>query len=169
MFDRRLATHFDWGFVAVILGMALLGILTIYSANALAVSAFRRGLYLRQMTWVGVGAASLVAACLVSYRALGRFSYVIFGASVLLLAMVLVIGKAGLGAHRWIRVGGFAFQPSEFASWASSCSSPGTSTTTANPSEAEDHAPAGGPRGPVHAHGPEAAGSRRPCSSGSSL
>jgi rod shape determining protein RodA len=115
MFDRRLATHFDWWFAAVILGMALLGILTIYSANALAVSAFRRGLYLRQMTWVGVGVASLVAACLVSYRALGRFSYVIFGASILLLALVLVIGKAGLGAHRWIRVGGFAFQPSEFA------------------------------------------------------
>ncbi len=115
MFDRRLATHFDWWFAATILAMALLGILTIYSSNALAISAFRRTLYLRQMTWVGIGVVALVAACLVSYRTLGRFAYVIFGLSLVLLVLVLVIGKAGLGAHRWIRVGGFAFQPSEFA------------------------------------------------------
>jgi rod shape determining protein RodA len=115
MFDRRLATHFDWWFAGMILGMAILGILTIYSANALATSAFRRGLYLRQIMWAGLGLVALVAACLVSYRTLARFAYVIFGLSMVMLALVLVIGKAGLGAHRWIRIGGFAFQPSEFA------------------------------------------------------
>jgi rod shape determining protein RodA len=51
----------------------------------------------------------------VSYRTLGRFAYLLFGASLTLLLLVLVVGKAGLGAQRWIRVGGFAFQPSEFA------------------------------------------------------
>ena len=115
MFDRRLVTHFDWWFAGMILGMACLGILTIYSANALAVSAFRRTLYLRQVTWVGIGVITLVAACLVSYRTLARFAYVIFGLSLVLLVLVLLIGKAGLGAHRWLRIGGFAFQPSEFA------------------------------------------------------
>ncbi len=115
MFDRRLATNFDWWFAAAILGMACLGILTIYSANSLAQSTFRRTLYLRQITWVGMGLVTMVAACLVSYRTLARFAYLIFGLSVVMLVLVLVIGKAGLGAHRWIRIGGFAFQPSEFA------------------------------------------------------
>jgi rod shape determining protein RodA len=115
MFDRRLITHFDWQFTFMVMGMALLGILTIYSANALAVSPFRQTLYLRQLTWVGLGLAAMVAACLVSYRTLGRFAYVIFGVSLVLLILVLLIGKAGLGAHRWIRIGRFAFQPSEFA------------------------------------------------------
>ncbi len=115
MFDRRLATHFDWGFAAMILGMALLGVLTIYSTNSLAASSFRRSLYLRQATWVGIGIVGLVAACTVSYRTLGRFAYVIFGASVACLVLVLVVGKTGLGAQRWIRLGGFAFQPAEFA------------------------------------------------------
>ncbi len=115
MFDRRLVTHFDWSFAATILGMALLGILTIYSANTMATSAFRKSLYLRQMIWVGVGIVGLVGAFLVSYRTLGRFAYLIFGASVFLLVLVLVMGKTGLGAQRWIRVAGFAFQPSEFA------------------------------------------------------
>src|SRR5574337_1020739 len=115
MCDRRLATHFDWWLAATILGMALLGILTIYSANALGGSAFRQSLYLRQMTWVGVGVVGLVAVCLVSYRPWGRFAYVMFGLSLAMLVLVLFIGKAGLGAHRWVRVGGLAFQPSEFA------------------------------------------------------
>jgi rod shape determining protein RodA len=129
MFDRRLATHFDWWFAAMILAMAFLGILTVYSANALiwleaavfqganalAVSAFRRNLYLRQMTWVGIGMIALITACLVSYRTLARFAYVIFGLCLVSLILVLLIGKTGLGAHRWIRIGGFAFQPSEFA------------------------------------------------------
>ncbi|HWT83780.1 MAG TPA: rod shape-determining protein RodA [Candidatus Acidoferrum sp.] len=115
MFDRRLVTYFDWWFVATILGMALLGILTIYSANSLAVSTFRRTLYLRQITWVGLGIVSMFAACLVSYRTLARFAYIIFGLSLIMLFLVLLIGKVGLGAHRWIRIGGFAFQPSEFA------------------------------------------------------
>ncbi|MGE5850129.1 MAG: rod shape-determining protein RodA [Candidatus Methylomirabilota bacterium] len=115
MFDRRLVTHFDWSFVAAILGMATLGILTIYSANTMATSVFRKDLYLRQLAWVGVGIIGLVGACLISYRTLGRFAYVIFGGSVALLVLVLVMGKAGLGAQRWIRVAGFAFQPSEFA------------------------------------------------------
>jgi rod shape determining protein RodA len=89
--------------------------LTIYSANTMATSTFRKGLYLRQVTWVGVGIVGLVGACLVSYRTLSRFAYLIFGACLVLLILVLVMGKTGLGAQRWIRVGGFAFQPSEFA------------------------------------------------------
>jgi rod shape determining protein RodA len=115
MFDRRLATHFDWWFAIVILGMAILGLLGIYSANSMATSAFRKTLHLRQMTWVGVGIAGLILACLVSYRTLGRFAYPMFGLTVVLLVLVLVIGKAGLGANRWIRIGSFTFQPSEFA------------------------------------------------------
>lgn len=115
MFDRRLVTHFDWWFAATTLSMALLGVLTVYSANFLAMSPFRQGLYLRQATWVGLGIVALLAACLVSYRTLGRFAYLIFGLSLVLLVLVLLIGKAGLGAHRWLRIAGFAFQPSEFA------------------------------------------------------
>jgi len=114
MFDRRLLTSFDWGFAATILGMAALGILTIYSGNTLATSAFRQTLYLRQVTWVCVGVGVLFLACTVSYRNLARFAYVIFGLSLCLLIVVLVLGKAGLGAQRWIRIGGFTFQPSEF-------------------------------------------------------
>lgn len=115
MIDRRLLSYFDWRFAGTILAMAMLGVLSVYSANALATTAFRKTLYLRQMIWVGLGVMALSLACTVSYRTLARFAYVIFGVSLFFLLLVLVIGKAGLGAHRWIRIAGFTFQPSEFA------------------------------------------------------
>jgi rod shape determining protein RodA len=114
MFDRRLLTYFDWGFALTILAMGCLGVLTIYSANAMTPSPFRQTLHLRQLTWLAAGLVFLVLACTVSYRNLARFAYVIFGINVALLLVVLVMGKAGLGAHRWLRIGPITFQPSEF-------------------------------------------------------
>jgi len=113
--DRRLVTHFDWPFTGTILALAVLGILSIYSANYLATSAFRKSLYLRQVLWVGIGFGCLALACTVSYRTLARFAYVVFALTLVSLLVVLVLGKTGLGAQRWIRIGGITVQPSEFA------------------------------------------------------
>jgi rod shape determining protein RodA len=113
--DRRLITHFDWTFFTALLVMAGVGIVSIYSANALAASAFRKSLYLRQITWLGIGLGGLAVACTISYRNLARFAYVIFGLTLAALLVVLVLGKTGLGAQRWIRIGPLTVQPSEFA------------------------------------------------------
>jgi len=114
MFDRRLLTSFDWGFALTIVSMGVLSVLTIYSANALASSSFRQTLHLRQLTWLTAGAVIMLLACTVSYRNLARFAYVIFGISIARLVLVFVMGKAGLGAQRWIRLGPITIQPSEF-------------------------------------------------------
>ncbi len=114
LIDRRLVSHFDWRFAALALGLALYGVLTIYSGNTRSPSPFRSGLHLRQIAWVLLGLAALGAACLVHYRTIWRFAYPIFACCVLSLVAVLVAGKTGLGAQRWIRVGPVSFQPSEF-------------------------------------------------------
>ena len=114
LIDRRLISHFDWRLAALVLGLALYGVLTIYSGNMLSPSPFRRGMHLRQMTWVLLGLLALGAACLIHYRTLCRFAYAIFACSLLGLVAVLVAGKTGLGAQRWIRVGPLSLQPSEF-------------------------------------------------------
>lgn len=114
MFDRRLLTYFDWGFACTILAMGCFGVLTIYAANALTPSPFRQTLHVRQLTWLAAGLGLMFLACTVSYRNLARVAYVVFGLNVALLLLVLVMGKAGLGAHRWIRIGPITFQPSEF-------------------------------------------------------
>jgi rod shape determining protein RodA len=114
MFDRRLVSYFDWGFAVTIFGMGCLGVLTIYSANAVTSSGFRQTLHLRQLTWLAGGLFVMALACMVSYRNLARFAYAIFAINIALLILVFVMGKAGLGAQRWIRIGPITIQPSEF-------------------------------------------------------
>jgi len=74
---------------------------------------------IRQTQWT---ALSIVLACLVlaflrDHRILRRFSYtaMIAGLVLLLLPMVPGIGATINGARIWVRVGGFSFQPGEFA------------------------------------------------------
>jgi len=46
------------------------------------------------------------------------FSYIIYGATILLLLAVLVLGKEVAGSKSWIEIGGFRLQPAEFAKFA---------------------------------------------------
>jgi cell division protein FtsW (lipid II flippase) len=56
----------------------------------------------------------MIGATLPSYRRLGRWSYLIFLAALILLALVYW-SPAINGSHRWLRIGPIGFQPSEFA------------------------------------------------------
>jgi len=49
------------------------------------------------------------------YHTVGRFAYLLYACSILLLLLVMAIGRTGMGAQRWLAIGPFAFQPSELA------------------------------------------------------
>ena len=53
--------------------------------------------------------------CFVPYDILSRWAMVGYWVSLLLLILVLFIGDTVYGAKRWIDLGFFSFQPSEFA------------------------------------------------------
>ncbi len=71
--------------------------------------------YLRQqMLWATLGMVVMLAATLPSYRRLCQWCYLIFALAILLLAVVYLFRPVN-GAHRWLRIGHFSLQPSEFA------------------------------------------------------
>jgi rod shape determining protein RodA len=74
-------------------------------------------LFFRQFVWYGLGIGAAVAVCFIDYRSLARFAMVGYWGTVLLLIAVLIpgIGSMRFGARRWIDLGFFQFQPSEFA------------------------------------------------------
>ena len=74
-------------------------------------------LFFRQLVWYGVGIAAAVTVCLIDYRTLARWAMVAYWGTIMLLAAVLLpfIGSMRFGARRWIDLGFFQFQPSEFA------------------------------------------------------
>jgi rod shape determining protein RodA len=80
-----------------------------------SIDAAKPGLVGTQVRWCGVGLALVVGATLIPYRRLLDFAWPVWGASVLLLAAVLVFGDSRNGAKRWMQFGPLGLQPSEFA------------------------------------------------------
>jgi rod shape determining protein RodA len=71
--------------------------------------------WVRQIVWYAVGACAAGVCCLIDYRSLSRWAYVIYWITILLLLAVPIFGSLRFGARRWIDLGFFQFQPSEFA------------------------------------------------------
>lgn len=113
-FDRRMLTTFEWRMAGVAFILAAVGIITIWSGNLGSPSPLKQTLYLRQILWFILGLFGLLTAAFVNYRLLARFAYVVFGVILLFLLLVKVAGEVGFGAQRWIRIGGWTIQPSEF-------------------------------------------------------
>ncbi len=68
----------------------------------------------RQILYVVVGAVILVGASLLDPDLYRRHWRAIFGGTAGLIAIVFVLGHAANGSTRWISLGFFTFQPSEF-------------------------------------------------------
>jgi len=108
--------------IAAVCGLMLLGAVFVYSAtmasDATASISWYRQSWVRQIFWYGLGAGAAAGLCVMDYRTLARWAFVIYWAAILLLIAVLVRGIGtthGWGARRWIELGIFQFQPSEFA------------------------------------------------------
>lgn len=114
MFKLR-GKDFDLTLFIVALVLSLIGILLIYSARYYSDNPAERGIYVRQIIWILLG----VSACLITFfiplRIYEVFSYVLYFISMISLVLILLIGSARMGAARWISLGGFNIQPSEFA------------------------------------------------------
>jgi len=111
---------FDFVLLLVALGLVGIGIVMVYSTSAIiAGDRFGDSYYFlkRQALYGGVGFILMIVMMFIPYRILQRFAYPIFILSVLFLIAVLIpgIGHRAGGAMRWLKIGGFTFQPSEFA------------------------------------------------------
>ncbi len=95
------------------LGLVAIGLATVFSATW--APGAHQGLWTRQLLWAGValGAAWLIAG--IHYRAYDSLAYPFYLVSLLLLALVLVMGTSAYGAKRWLEFGPLKFQPSEIA------------------------------------------------------
>ena len=113
MQGQRRFNNLPWGMVALICAIAVIGLATVYSATYTAKGP--SSLYYKQLVWVVIGLAVMTAAVIVDYHTVGRYAYILYAVSLLLLLLVMVIGRTGMGAQRWLAIGPFAFQPSEFA------------------------------------------------------
>ena len=123
-----------WIFI-VTLALVSFGTVMVYSSSAATAAYQKRGLLKKkapellyqttlfhdpaflnkQIVWVALALGALFFFYHVDYVKLGRFSHLIMAVAVILLVMVLILGNKVNGAKRWLRIGSFTLQPSEFA------------------------------------------------------
>lgn len=112
--DNRGLDHFEWRFIAVVLAILAMGVLSIYSVTH-AQQGAGLPIYVKQVMWIAIGVAAFLVMFTVDYHTISRLAYPLYGLVLILLIVVLFMGKTSRGAQRWIPIGPFAFQPSEFA------------------------------------------------------
>ena len=112
MIDRRLFTNFDWALFGVMLAIAAIGVVNIYSASA-SYKLTGSPYYLKQLYWIGAGLGLVVLVCSIDYHILEDLAYGAYGTLLLLLMVVLAVGRTSMGATRWLHLGVINVQPSE--------------------------------------------------------
>ncbi len=117
---RRIAGQpaLDVPFLLILLALLGYGLVMLFSAGY-AVALYRRGdayTYIRpQLLYAAVGVAAMYAASLVDYHVWHRFAWPLMGASLVLLALVLLMPEYN-GCRRWLVLPGLGtLQPSEIA------------------------------------------------------
>jgi len=117
--ERRAIRHVDPVLIAAALGLAVIGLLAIYSAThqSLAAVGLDPGRFVkRQLTFLAIAMIVLVLAASFDYRLLKVYAGIIYVSSLVLLILVRTpLGTSVKGAQRWFEVVGFQLAPSEVA------------------------------------------------------
>lgn len=101
----------DRWLLAAALGLVAAGGVAMASAS----STVNPVLASRHAMWVAIGMSASLLIGKASYQRWLDLGWVVYGASIAALLVVLVAGAVRLGAARWLSVFGFSLQPSEFA------------------------------------------------------
>lgn len=107
----------DFTLIFIVIFLVVFGIIMIYSSSYyFSIDMYNDStVYLRkQMMWSGLGLFIMFVVSYVDYHTINKFVGLLYILSIGFLILVLIIGKDIKGAKRWIPIGPFNFQPSEF-------------------------------------------------------
>ena len=92
----------------IVYALVTISTVFVYSATR------QTGMVVKNILWVVVGSVLVLLLSYMDYKNLKRYIWHIYGIGVTLLLIVRFAGKKTLGAQRWIAIGPFQLQPSEF-------------------------------------------------------
>ncbi len=112
---RSYLRHVDYLLILATAGLIVYGITMIYFATRHDVTGTPFYYVRQQLIAVAVGVVAAVLVSLLDYDIYRRFQWLLYGAAVILLAVVLPLGENIKGATRWFDLGFTSFQPSAAA------------------------------------------------------
>ncbi|MDR0330224.1 MAG: rod shape-determining protein RodA [Chitinispirillales bacterium] len=115
MDDLRRKRHFDFPLLLAALALWVFGIFLVYSATYIHESGPLVGIYKQQILWVAMALLIVTLIISIPARIIFKGAYIFYAVSLILLVVAIASGVTAKGAERWILIGGFKIQPSEFA------------------------------------------------------
>ncbi|GMV69878.1 MAG: rod shape-determining protein RodA [Pseudomonadota bacterium] len=100
--------HLDLPLLALLGALSGVGLVILYSAGGAEMD-----LLVRQLIRLGLAFAVMFAVAQVPSDWMYRLAPVLYGVSLVLLILVMLLGDIGKGAQRWLDLGVIRFQPSE--------------------------------------------------------
>jgi rod shape determining protein RodA len=116
--DSRVAAYvrrLDWVMLGAVAALVAYGLWVIAGVTRDDIIGNENYFIVRQGFAVALGAAALVLATIVDPALYRRHKRVVFGVLVFLLLFVVVSGTEVRGSQRWLDIGFYRFQPSEFS------------------------------------------------------
>ena len=105
----------DWKLILAAFLLTAIGVLMIMSAQHNASTEYQQNYYQRQMIWFCIAFVIFAIIIHIPPKLFDMLAFVIYGISVLLLILVLIIGSTKMGAARWFSFGPINFAPSDLA------------------------------------------------------
>jgi rod shape determining protein RodA len=112
--DTSLIRNLDWVLLATVVGLVGYGLWAIDGITKLDVIGDPDFYVKRQAGYAVLGAIGLIVAVLIDPQLYRKHSRIVYGALIAMLLLVPVIGVEVRNTRRWIELGSFQFQPSEF-------------------------------------------------------
>jgi rod shape determining protein RodA len=113
--DRKLLKNVEYPILIAIILITIISVLIISSATHATSpeGSFRTARM--QIFWFGVGLVAMIFMISIDYHSFAHWSNIIYIINLLALLLVIFKGEEGGGAQRWLDMGPFRLQPSEFA------------------------------------------------------
>jgi len=102
---------YDWIIFLSTLALIGMGLFHLYTLTF----SFEIRYFFRQIIWIGIGMGLLFLFSFLKVSFWRKIAYIFGGVSLILLILVLLRGRGVYGARRWLEIGVFSMQPSEFA------------------------------------------------------
>jgi rod shape determining protein RodA len=103
----------DYFLLLPVMALLVLGILFIYSSGITSTGVQVSGEYIKQIIWASSGTAAALIFAIISYRRFYNISLYIYLFSLLPLIYTLIFSRVVYNA-RWLKIGSFGIQVSEF-------------------------------------------------------
>lgn len=113
----RLSENIDYTLLISVVILCFYSLLVLYSSTRMNTMGGGDDYYFvkRQIGWMIIGFTFLILILFIDYHQAEKYSTIIYFIAIIFLAIVIFSGRTTYGARRWLSIGPFIFQPSEFA------------------------------------------------------